>query len=172
MSVIEIRPRFQQQLAMSPSEVIERLRAALQQPGIDIIGAFMEHHVVLRFPPEKQHYWSPQLALELEEMEGGALLRGLFGPRPSVWLMFMFMYSILGLLSLFVAIMGFSQVSLGLSAPILWTLPIAAVLALFLYFSAKTGERLGRDEMLQLQNFLGEALVLPVEVVKQAEGHA
>ncbi|MCB9274434.1 MAG: hypothetical protein H6564_10365 [Lewinellaceae bacterium] len=139
MSVIEIRPRFQQQLALSPSEAIERLRAALQQPGIDIIGAFMEHHVVLRFPPEKQHYWSPQLALELEEMEGGALLRRLFCSvrRPSVWLMFMFMYSILGMLSLFVAIMGFSQVSLGLSAPILWTLPIAAVLVLFLYFSAK-----------------------------------
>ncbi len=168
MSVIEIRPRFQRRLPERPSEVIARLRAALQGPDTGIIGAFMDHHIVLRFPLEQQHYWSPQLALEVEAAENGALLRGLYGPRPSVWLMFMFMYSILGLLGLFVAIMGFSQLSLGIPAPILWGLPVAAALALFLYFSAKTGERLGRDEMVRLQNFLDQALVTPVEAAVQS----
>jgi len=158
MAAIEIRPRFQKQVAQSQAEVLQRLRQALERTDDEIIGMIADHHVVLKFPLAKQHYWSPQLALEVEEAEEGALIRGLFGPRPALWLMFMFIYAILGTLSLFIAIIGFSQLSLGLSAHILWALPVAAGVALFLFFSAKTGERLGQNEMERLQNFLNEAL--------------
>ncbi|MCB0583294.1 MAG: hypothetical protein KDD10_28700, partial [Phaeodactylibacter sp.] len=95
---------------------------------------------------------------ETHESGQGALIRGLFGPRPSVWLMFVFMYSIIGVICLFVAITGFSQVSLGIPAPVLWVLPVGAGLAIFLYLSAKTGERLGKDEMQQLKRFLDEVV--------------
>ena len=158
MAAIEIRPRFQKRVALSQAEALQRLQQALDHTDDEIIGMIADHHVVLKFPLAKQHYWSPQLALEVEEAEEGALIRGLFGPRPALWLMFMVIYAILGTLSLFIAIIGFSQLSLGLSAHILWALPAAAGVALFLYFSAKTGERLGQDEMERLQHFLNEAL--------------
>ena len=149
MTAIEIRPRFQQEIPLSKDEALARLRAALKRPGSPIIGYVADHHVTLKIPYDKQHFWSPQLALEVETHESGqgALIRGLFGPRPSVWLMFVFMYSIIGVICLFVAITGFSQVSLGIPAPVLWVLPVGAGLAIFLYLSANTGERLGKDEM-------------------------
>ncbi len=161
MTAIEIRPRFQQEVPLSKEETLARLKAALKQPGSPIIGYVADHHVTLKIPYDNQHFWSPQLALEVEEHESGqgALVRGLFGPRPSVWLMFVFMYSIIGVICLFVAITGFSQVSLGIPAPVLWVLPIGAGLAIFLYISAKTGERLGKDEMHQLKGFMDEVLV-------------
>ncbi len=161
MAAIEIRPRFQKQVGLNQEETLQRLKRALDQPGTDIIGMVADHHVVLKFPQAQQHYWSPQLALEVEPAEDGVLIRGLFGPRPSLWLMFMFIYAILGTISLFIAIIGFSRISLGLSAPILWVLPAAAGLGLFLFFSAKTGERLGHDEMIRLQNFMDDALGSP-----------
>lgn len=160
MTAIEIRPRFQQEIPLSKDEALARLRAALKQPGSPIIGYVADHHVTLKIPYDKQHFWSPQLALEVEAHESGqgALIRGLFGPRPSVWLMFVFMYSIIGVICLFVAITGFSQVSLGIPAPVLWVLPAGAGLAIFLYLSAKTGERLGKDEMQQLKRFMDEVV--------------
>lgn len=160
MTAIEIRPRFQQEIPLSKDEALARLRAALKRPGTPIIGYVADHHVTLKIPYDKQHFWSPQLALEVETHESGqgALIRGLFGPRPSVWLMFVFMYSIIGVICLFVAITGFSQVSLGIPAPVLWVLPVGAGLAIFLYLSAKTGERLGKDEMQQLKRFLDEVV--------------
>lgn len=160
MTAIGIRPRFQQEVPLQQEEILARLRAALGQPGSPIIGYVADHHVTLKIPYSKQHFWSPQLALEVEPHESGegALIRGLFGPRPSVWLMFVFMYSIIGLICLFVAITGFSQLNLGIPAPVLWVLPAGAGLAVFLYVSAKTGERLGRDEMHQLKGFLDEVL--------------
>lgn len=162
MTAIEIRPRFYQEVPFGKEETLARLRAALNQPGSPIIGYVADHHVTLKIPYSRQHFWSPQLALEVEEHESGegALIRGLFGPRPSVWLMFVFMYSIIGVICLFVAITGFSQLSLGIPAPALWVLPVGAGLAVFLYISAKTGERLGRDEMQQLKRFLDEALAV------------
>ena len=158
MSVIEIRPRFRELYHLPASETIQKLKTAVEKEGAAIKGLVVDQHILLYLPAKDQHYWSPQLSIDIEEHQEGALIRGLYGPRPSVWLLFVFLYSVLGAISLFVAITGFSQYSLGLPAPVLWVLPVAAILALFLYLSAKTGERLGKDQMYQLHHFLDDVL--------------
>mgnify|MGYP006266877337 CR=1 FL=1 len=168
MSAIEIRPRFQQSIPLSQTEVIRCFEQALEQASA-LEGSIIDHHIVLRMPIEKQHYWSPQLSLTLEEEgEGETLIRGLFGPRPSVWLLFVFLYSSIGAISLFIAITGFSQLSLGMPAPALWALPVAAVMALGLYLVAKAGERLGREEMHLLKNFMDTTLVNSANLTENA----
>jgi hypothetical protein len=152
---------------MPVEEITKRFEAALQQTS-ELQGSIIDHHIVLRIPVDKQHYWSPQLSLTLEDEEGGTLIRGLFGPRPSVWLMFVFLYSSIGAISLFIAITGFSQLSLGMPAPALWALPVAALLALGLYLVAKAGERLGREEMHQLKNFMDATLVNSANLTEHA----
>lgn len=159
MTTVEIRPRFQRSIAEPVDVVIERFRLALDQSDGHIKGSILDHHIVLRIPIEEQHYWSPQLSLTIEEEGEGCLIRGLYGPRPSVWLMFVFLYSSLGAISLFIAITGFSQLSLGMAAPALWALPVAGGIAALLYLFAKTGERLGKGEMHRLRNFMDAALV-------------
>jgi hypothetical protein len=164
MSMVEIRPRFKQVVTMAPEEVLARLEFAKEKPETSVRVVMVDHHVTLKIPAEEQHYWSPQLSVTIDaEGENSSLIRGLFGPRPSVWLMFTFFYSVIGAICLFVAITGFAQLSLGIPAPVLWTLPVGAVLALVLYFSAKAGERLGREEMYVLKNFLDEALVTKIQ---------
>lgn len=172
MSVVEIRPRFKESSPLSVEDVLKRLKAALDQPDAEVKGLIVDHHVVLKIPLEEQHYWSPQLSLAVEEENGETMLRGLFGPRPSVWLMFTFFYSVIGAICLFVAITGFSQLSLGIAAPVLWVLPVGAILALILYFSAKTGERLGKEEMHFLKNFLHDALVTKTQTTAHENGTA
>jgi hypothetical protein len=160
MTTVEIRPRFQRQHKASSAQIIQQLSHALEQSNGAIEGSVMDHHIVLRIPIQEQHYWSPQLSLTIEDIgDEGTLIRGLYGPRPSVWLMFIFLYSSLGTISLFIAITGFSQLSLGMSAPALWALPVAAIIALVLFLFAKAGERLGKEEMQRLRNFMDTALV-------------
>ncbi|NRA48761.1 MAG: hypothetical protein HRU12_06480 [Phaeodactylibacter sp.] len=83
--------------------------------------------------------------------------------------MFVFLYSSIGAISLFIAITGFSQLSLGMPAPALWALPVAALIALVLFLFAKTGERLGKDEMIRLRNFMDNALVEQKQIVSISE---
>ena len=159
MSQIEIRPRFQQHSRLSQEEVIHRFRQALDRQEDSIKGLIVDHHITLRFPRAEQHFWSPQLSLEIEPADtGGSLIRGLYGPRPSVWLMFVFFYSLLGFVSMIIAVIGFSERSLGLPGRILWLLPVAGFIVVMMFLSARTGQKLGREEMFRLRDFFHAAL--------------
>lgn len=154
MTEIAIRPRFKLVSTLSCEEIIENLRSELAKHHNSINGIIINQHIILRIPIDEQHYWSPQLDVELEATKKGTSIKGLFGPRPSVWFGYVFFYSVLGFISMIVMIMGFSQLNLGLSARILWVLPITSTLFLFAFFTAKTGQRLGKDEMHRLHQFL------------------
>ncbi|MCB0638017.1 MAG: hypothetical protein KDC54_15415, partial [Lewinella sp.] len=147
MSTIDIRPRFKEHCELPAEEVLERLRQLLDRPESGIVGRVSFHHAVLKVTHEDRHYWSPQLNISVDEEPDGSLIYGLFGPRGSVWLMFIFFYSVLGVIALFIGITGGAQAALGQPAPVLWVIPICAVLAIALFFIAKTGERLGREQM-------------------------
>jgi hypothetical protein len=137
-----------------------RLEAAQEQ----IKGVVWEHHLVLKIPYEEQHFWSPQLTISFEaQEEGGVLVRGLFGPRTTVWMMFIFFYFLLGFIATIVMIMGFAQMNLGLSAGILWLLPVIGAIVLAMYLSAKAGQRMGQLEMERLYVFYHETITLALE---------
>lgn len=159
MGKIEIRPRFQRKVSCAQQDILERFKLALAKKEAPIKGTFADHYIYLKIPPADQHYWSPQLTLNVEEeIDGSCSVNGLFGPRSSVWMMYVFFYTILSFAALFISITGFSQMNLGLSAQILWILPILLILFGFAYGTAKTGQKLGHDEMHLLYDFFEDTL--------------
>ncbi len=158
MSAMDIRPRFQREVDLPVEELLRRLGRRLAAPGEGVYGYVAEHHVVLKVPQADQHFWSPQLSLEVEPNGEGARLRGLYGPNPTVWLMFIFFYAILGFISTIVLIMGLSEWNLGLPGRILWLLPAAAFIFLMVWLSARAGQRLGREQIHLLQGFLDDTI--------------
>lgn len=161
MEKIEIRPRFNYSSSLSPEQVLQTFHKALSEQDAPVNGLVIDQHVYLRIPEEKQHFWSPQLNLEVEENGEGSMINGLFGPRETVWLMYIFFYALLGFAIMVVMIMGFSQLNLGLSARILWALPVLLLLLLLAYGTARMGQRLGHEEMDQLYNFLIKTVEQP-----------
>ncbi|MEM6316646.1 MAG: hypothetical protein AAF960_03195 [Bacteroidota bacterium] len=153
-----IRPRFRFTHPLPPNQIINDITQALQANATTVKGTVVAPHITLRIPLAERHYWSPQLDLVIEKRDEGSLVRGLFGPSPSVWFMYVFFYSVLGFVSLMVSIIGFSQLNLGLSAKILWILPIVLVLFLLTYSTARMGQRLGNAEMKLLYKFAQEAI--------------
>ena len=159
MSNFEIRPRFKRSTSLSQNEITDLLQKALNEnDSSSVIGYMSDHHVFLKIPEKDRHYWSPELHLEIEEQKNSTLIRALFGPSPSVWFLFVFFYCVLGFASLVIMIMGFSQLNLGLSARILWFLPILIILFLLAFSTAKAGQKLGHDEMHLLYDFVEDAL--------------
>ena len=88
MTSYRIRPRFQHLVSHSLTEVQERIKQKLDAPDSRCVGRMVQGFIVLRIPHKDQHYWSPQLSLSLEEEENGTLIRGLYGPKPTIWAMF------------------------------------------------------------------------------------
>ncbi|MCR9285751.1 MAG: dolichyl-diphosphooligosaccharide--protein glycosyltransferase subunit STT3 [Bacteroidetes bacterium] len=159
MANFEIRPRFKRSTNLTEPEITELLQKALDEnKSSSVIGYISDHHIFLKIPEKNRHYWSPELHLEVEEKKEKTLIRALFGPRPSVWFMYIFFYCLLGFISMVILIMGFSQLNLGLSARILWVMPIIIILFLLAFSTAKAGQKLGHDEMHLLYDFVEDAL--------------
>ncbi len=164
MAPIRLRPRFRLTVPMTIDDLTQILQGVLAQDAAPAEGKVLREFVVLRIPEQQQHFWSPELTLQLHEAEGGGtLIRGLFGPRPAVWTMFAGFYSFAFFLSLMALLFGLSQWSLGMEPMGLWVLPIPVVLLISAFATALVGQRLGHDQMGELRDFLDAALAGNVE---------
>jgi len=155
---MRIRPRFKEEIAIPPESLKTLIAEALKRNRDFCIGNIIKNHVILSVPKSNEHYWSPQLNLELEDNEGGTLIRGLFGPKPGVWTMFVFFYSAIGFLTMMGLIFGLSQMMLKMHAYGLWSVPVGLILLLGLFISSKIGQRLGYEQMTDLRQFLDEII--------------
>lgn len=164
MSSFRIRPRFRHFIKDTPQNVQERIEIHLRDPHTTIKGQVSRGYIVLKIPQEDEHFWSPQLMLSFEEENGGTVISGLYGPRPSIWALFAYGYAALGILAIFIAIIGTSNMSLGKSSSILWALPLLGGLAVALYIIAQTGQKLGAQQTFTLHYFyqgaIGEDVVV------------
>ncbi len=141
-----IRPRFQYKSSMKLSEILSFLKKDIQVSD-EVEAEYMQHHVYLRIPEKDLHYWSPELHLTIDEQEEDTLVRGVIGPKPKVWTMFMFFYSGVIVLFMFGSAIGVSQWMLGLDAPWLWSMPASTLMGLGIFIAAKIGQRLGKAQM-------------------------
>jgi len=163
MAPISLRPRFRTIVPLTLEELTNRLHIELEKQEAPFDGKVLKEFAVLRILAKDQHYWSPELSLQLEQQEQGTLIRGLFGPRPGVWTMFAGFYTFTIFLSLIALLYGLSQWSLGMEPYGLWMLPIPLVLLISAYVTALIGQRLGHEQMQELHQFLDQTLETEAE---------
>ncbi len=161
MTKLEHRPRFKIESKLAADEVIKKIRNNINNENIPCDGSVVTNHAVLRIPQNQAHFWSPELSLDISKSDNGTLIRGLFGPNPSVWTLFMFFYMGVGFMGLIGLFYGLSQWTLG-NAPIaLWSVPIAISLEIIIYFIAQTGKKLANSQMIQLNSIFEQILKEP-----------
>jgi hypothetical protein len=163
MTSIRIRPRFKYHSLLSTTEIQERIRASLMHEDRCTVTTRTDY-IIIQIKPQYYHYWSPQLTLSLEPSEEGTLVRGLYGPSPSIWLLFTFGYALIGFVAMIVIIIGTSRWSLGMDAPILWLLPLLVGSAIGIYILGQIGQKLGAEQLYIIHHFLENALEERVQV--------
>ena len=149
-----VRPRIRVHSDYSPDEIIQRISSFLEQEECNCDGKYMKDFATIMIPEEEQHLWSPQLTLTIEKMEIGSLVRGLYGPKPSLWTLFFFFYVAIGFAALIIAMIGLSFWSLDKPTTILWLVPALGLVFLSLYLVAYSGQKLGHKQMYRLHRFI------------------
>jgi hypothetical protein len=159
MSSFKIRPRFQAHYKSSPIEIERLFRDRIEHEEDCVCKAtFSGNHIILRIPEEDQHYWSPQLNLTIEEEDDHTLVRGLYGPAPSVWTMFAFGYFGLGVAFVVTGIAAYSYHMLEIESKLAYLLPIYLIAALVLYLVAQFGQKLGAEQTYALHHFYEDTI--------------
>lgn len=158
---IVLRPRFQIDMDCDSESAIARIKEMKEQTDTFKI-TIVDDHVFIKIPKDKQHFWSPQLDLQFqdkEENESGCTLFGLFGPKPAVWTMFMFLHFVVA--SLFIAFGIWAYTNASLDSPYVVQLFLMGLMVIgwfVLYFAGRMGKTAGRDEMISQYQFMKHAL--------------
>ncbi len=156
---VVLRPRFKFELKRNNEEALKLFEEAKNTQS-DFIVSRVDDHVFIRIPKIKQHFWSPQLHLEINEIdEKTSSLNGLFGPNPTVWTMFMFFHFFVAVLFIGFGAWAYSNWSLGNSYGIqIGVMILMVVLWFVLYFAGQLGKKKGMDEMYLLHGFMRDTL--------------
>jgi len=160
-NTIVLRPRFKFNLERSNEEVLQTFEKA-KKTQKDFIINRIDDHVFIKFPKEKQHFWSPQLHLEINEVDSkSCIIYGLFGPNPTVWTLFMFLHFMVAGLFIAFSIWAYTNWTLKTSYSFQISMMIFMVIAWFvLYFGGSIGKASSKHEMHDLNNFMNKTLSL------------
>ena len=158
-NTIVLRPRFKIELPYNNETVLKGFEIAKSSQKEYIVNR-IDDHVFIKFPKQKQHFWSPQLHLEINEVdEKSSLLHGLFGPNPTVWTFFMFLHFMVAGLFIAFSIWAYTNWALKSSYALQVSLMLFMVIVWFvLYFAGSIGKTSSKNEMLELQEFMNKVL--------------
>lgn len=156
---IVLRPRFKIEIP-SNNEAVLKLFETSKTMQSNFIVSRIDDHVFIKYPKHKQHFWSPQLHLEINETDGkSCLLYGLFGPNPTVWTFFMFLHFLVAGFFIAFGIWAYTNWSLKFNFTIQLSLMMLMVIIWFvLYFAGSIGKTSSENEMRELHDFMNEIL--------------
>ncbi len=155
-----LRPRFSMDFDKSADKLLYSFKANLTEGNCKYCSKIVDKHIFIDVPKKDNHFWSPQLHIEIEELERNkSKIKGLFGPKPQVWTLFMFIHFIVGTAFLFFVVVAYSKWSLKESTVfpmiMLIVLPLIWVL---LYFLGRVGKATGKKQMDELRRFMQKSL--------------
>ena len=154
---IVLRPRFQLQIPKNKENVLSMFEGLKEDP---FLVKRLDEHVFIKFNQKEHHFWSPQLHLEIDEVDDiSCKLYGVFGPNPTLWTFFMFIHFVIATLFIIIGIWAYSSASLSKDYHIqLGIMIMLTALWFVLYFAGRSGKKKGKPQMHQLHDFMTNVL--------------
>ncbi|MFK8061102.1 MAG: GTP-binding protein [Polaribacter sp.] len=153
---IFLRPRFTIDLEENFEKILENFSEEFKKEDCPFVGNIVDGHIFISVSKKDEHFWSPQLHIEIiEKTIKTSLLKGLFGPKPQVWTLFMFIHFVIGISFLAFCVMFFTRISLkeSLMFPIIMLVTLPFIWTV-LYFLGKIGKDTGKNQMRDLHDFM------------------
>ena len=155
---VVLRPRFSFEINLETKVILEHFRSYTKNKNY-INVSVIDSHVFLKISKKNKHFWSPQLHLEIIDENESSTIKGLFGPSPVVWTLFMFFHFLIA--GLFIGSGVWAYVNYNLNETLI--LPIALMVSMIIiwiifYFGGQIGKQKGRQEMNILHQFMQDVI--------------
>jgi hypothetical protein len=149
-----LRPKSRHTTDLPKQEILKRPDERLKERKYTLTGILVQEYAFIRIPEKNQYYWPPEMHVWAREEENKTIVYGNIGPKPKIWTMFIFFYTIILVLTFFGAFYGIIQLILGIKADFIWSITIGLLALTLVYVAAYFGQHKGKEQMLLLQNFL------------------
>lgn len=160
LNTVLLKPRFAFNVDESQEFILNKFKKNLSEDNCKYCTKISGNHIFLDVPKKEEHFWSPQLQIEIDKDENNkTLIKGVLGPKPQVWTFFMFLHFVVALSFIIIFVWFYVNWSLEkdfqIQKYILIALPIIWVA---LYFFGQSGKKLGYNQMVELDDFLMKTL--------------
>lgn len=157
---IRLRLRFYKDVEERIDIVREKFDNFKKNCTLDCHLKIKHNHIWMNMPDSKREYWSPHLHLEIESKDdGGTHIRGLFGPEPNLWTLFMFLhFMVAGIFIIFSAIAYSNYVLKQPATMDLIVMLLMVIVWFLLYFIARQIRFKGYGQMNELEDKFLEIL--------------
>lgn len=126
----------------------------------DFIVSRVDNHVFIRLPKADQKLSSPQLHLEIIPIDdSSSTVKGLFGPNPTIWTLFMFIHFIIVILFIGNSIWFYSNWNLEkpiILQSVVYTILLISWIALYLIGQANKKKNI--PTMIEQHHFMRDVL--------------
>ena len=157
---IHLRPRFKMNFTESQQEIISKFKNNLTDDDCKYCSKIVDGHIVIDVPIKENHFWSPQLNIEVEKInDNETIVKGLFGPKPQVWTLFMFFHFAAAVAFIGFSVMAYVQWTLKTDYSYALIMVIALpILWIIMYFLGRIGKSTGHMQMDELYQFMMKTL--------------
>ncbi len=156
-----LKPRFKMEFEEGEEEILKRFKDNLKDGNCKYCSQIVDNHVIIDVPIDEDHFWSPQMHIEIEKEENKTIVKGVLGPKPKVWTFFIFLHFAVAIAFFVFFVIFYSKWSLNqdytFSLIMLIVMPIVWIL---LYFFGQLGKKFGYDQMVELHDFMINTLGL------------
>jgi hypothetical protein len=159
-SQLHLRPRFELFSAIPLDNLKERFNEAKDKLEPDFKIKVIGNYIYLGIGLVARKNWSPNLQLELEAYEDGRThIRGVFGPDPVLWTLFMFLHFVVAGIFLIFGVIAYSKYNLN--EPCLFDLVIMFIMTniwFLLYYIARYNRSRGLQQAESLEKIMRDLL--------------
>lgn len=162
IQAIRSRPRFKVKTRMTRDQFVEKLKNHMENHNQVIFGYANIEVAEIQLYKDCEKFWAPQLQIRIEENEykpDELEIRGVFGPRSSVWTLFMFFYGLGAGIILTVGIYGWVEFALGIGSFWVWSNLLGLVLISGAYIASRIGQKLSQPHLKVLRVFIETVLI-------------
>lgn len=150
-----LKPRFKIEVKENEDEIIDLFKRNLNDGNCKYCSKIIDNHIVIDVPKDEEHFWSPQLHVEIEKENNKIFIRGVLGPQPKVWTFFMFLHFAVAITFFVFFVMLYSKWSLKQDYTFALIMCIVMpVIWIVLYLAGQFGKKMGYGQMNELHNFL------------------
>ncbi|WP_291795632.1 GTP-binding protein [Lutibacter sp.] len=157
---IFLRPRFKMDFEESQHELLDKFKDNLADGDCKYCSKIVDGHIIIDVPIEENHFWSPQLNIEIENVhDNKSIVKGLFGPKPQVWTLFMFFH--FSVAAAFIAFLVMTYVKWTLNKDYKFSFIMVIVLPILwviMYALGRFGKKTGHAQMKELHEFMMKTL--------------
>ena len=156
-----LKPRFKIAVDENPEHILSKFKENINNKDCKYCTKQSGNIFFMDVPKVEEHFWSPQLQIEVikDKTTNKTIIKGILGPKPQIWTMFMFIHFILALAFIVFFVLFYVKWSLDkdysfykyilISIPIIWVI---------MYFIGQIGKKIAYNQMLELNDFLMQTL--------------